>query len=185
MLHSEHSSTACAWHRQWWMNQTAICSHLQRGRASFFLESQRKKDGKKMNGHLRGTCRGTVCVTGISATCHHMEPGQKASGPAPRPPRLVFRVEPEQKRGHLTMCKWSPWGLPTLRLYRWPPSTTATIPIWAGKTTHHKDSYGTKETEGSCMRGAGLGRARVDEQGGSEETGNEGDLRCSSSRSLM
>lgn len=34
------------------------------GRLASFPENQREKDGKEMDGHLRGTFRGTVCVTG-------------------------------------------------------------------------------------------------------------------------
>lgn len=83
-----------------------------------FPESQWKKDEKEMDGHLRGTSRGPVGVAGISGTCHHMAPGQEASGPAPGPPRLVLRLDPEKKRPHLTTCKGPPWELPTMRLYR-------------------------------------------------------------------
>ena len=54
-----------------------------------------------MDGHLRGTCRGPVGVTGIRGTCHHMAPGQETSGPASCPPKTRPQTGPREEKTSL------------------------------------------------------------------------------------
>lgn len=79
-----------------------------------------------MDGYPRGISRSIVCVTSISGTCHHMEPGQEASGPTSSTPNWFWGWTRSEKIS--IMCKSPLWGMPRLRLYRRAPSCNCHYP---------------------------------------------------------